>query len=419
MPRLPQPGADDGQWGDILNDFLLQSHATDGNLNSGVVGTSNIQDSSVTEAKLDAAAQTKLNQTAPVTSVNTQTGDVTIAKADVGLGNVDNTADADKPVSTTQQAAIDAKADSATTITGTQSLTGGGDLSTDRLLSLVGDSTTPGSDKYYGTDGTGSKGFHSLPASGVQSIVAGTGITVDNTDAANPVVSAVSSAGVLLIDYGASVPAGTPVGTIVFQKGQSATTTTWDFRNLSALPSGWVRRGVSSETFDAEGMTATYAAGQGHQIVVGDAVDCTLIAKLISGPTSGAMVGPIIASPAGVGAQATWYNNPVGCLVAKSSSWTYGSLSSVVSTTPYYPTWLRVRKSSTSWYSSYSADGVGWSDETSAIPVDPGSINYVSLGSIFGSATVKVEQISFTLGQALNTGKAQGWWDGSAIQPIA
>ena len=132
MPRLPQPGADDGQWGDILNDFLLQSHATDGNLNSGVVGTSNIQDSSVTEAKLDAAAQTKLNQTAPVTSVNTQTGDVTIAKADVGLGNVDNTADADKPVSTTQQAAIDAKADSATTITGTQSLTGGGDLSTDR-----------------------------------------------------------------------------------------------------------------------------------------------------------------------------------------------------------------------------------------------------------------------------------------------
>lgn len=40
-------------------------------------------------------------------------GNVNITKANVGLGNVDNTADADKPVSTAQQAALNAKEDKA------------------------------------------------------------------------------------------------------------------------------------------------------------------------------------------------------------------------------------------------------------------------------------------------------------------
>lgn len=45
-----------------------------------------------------------------VTSVNGETGAVSLGKADVGLGNVDNTADLDKPVSTAQQTALDGKA---------------------------------------------------------------------------------------------------------------------------------------------------------------------------------------------------------------------------------------------------------------------------------------------------------------------
>lgn len=44
-----------------------------------------------------------------VTSVNGRTGDVTLAKSDVGLTNVDNTSDVNKPVSTAQSAAINAK----------------------------------------------------------------------------------------------------------------------------------------------------------------------------------------------------------------------------------------------------------------------------------------------------------------------
>jgi hypothetical protein len=48
--------------------------------------------------------------TAPVTSVATKTGAVTLDSSDVGLGNVDNTSDENKPVSTAQQTALDLKA---------------------------------------------------------------------------------------------------------------------------------------------------------------------------------------------------------------------------------------------------------------------------------------------------------------------
>lgn len=48
--------------------------------------------------------------TVPVTSVAGKTGAVTLVKGDVGLANVDNTADSAKPVSTAQQTALDAKA---------------------------------------------------------------------------------------------------------------------------------------------------------------------------------------------------------------------------------------------------------------------------------------------------------------------
>jgi hypothetical protein len=45
-----------------------------------------------------------------VTSVNTRTGSVTLDKTDVGLGNCDNTSDANKPISTATQTALDSKA---------------------------------------------------------------------------------------------------------------------------------------------------------------------------------------------------------------------------------------------------------------------------------------------------------------------
>ena len=52
---------------------------------------------------------------AGVTSVNTRVGAVTLSKSDVGLGNVDNTSDVNKPISTATQTALNAKVGSVTT----------------------------------------------------------------------------------------------------------------------------------------------------------------------------------------------------------------------------------------------------------------------------------------------------------------
>ncbi|MGB4759250.1 MAG: hypothetical protein WBP26_04265 [Candidatus Saccharimonadales bacterium] len=190
MARLPQPGNDQGVWGDILNDFLSQGHKGDGSLKDGSVISSVIADGAVTTAKLatgsapsagqaltyggsglswttlsasgsvpDADATTKgliqltgqLGGTAASPTVpglaskeNTITAGTTtqyyrgdkswqtLNAAAVGLGNVNNTSDANKPVSSAVQTALDGKAtDSAVvhlsgneTVTGTKNFTG-------------------------------------------------------------------------------------------------------------------------------------------------------------------------------------------------------------------------------------------------------------------------------------------------------
>lgn len=54
MSQLPTPGGDDGTWGDILNDFLLQSHQSDGTLKPGIaqVSSANITDATATGKSL-------------------------------------------------------------------------------------------------------------------------------------------------------------------------------------------------------------------------------------------------------------------------------------------------------------------------------------------------------------------------------
>src|SRR5690606_3088304 len=77
-------------------------------------------DESVTEAKLSSEVQSKLNASSgsgDVISVAGKTGVVTLDKGDVGLDYVDNTSDANKPISTAMQTALDTKA-SATAVVG-------------------------------------------------------------------------------------------------------------------------------------------------------------------------------------------------------------------------------------------------------------------------------------------------------------
>ncbi|MCL2037645.1 hypothetical protein FWG95_01415 [Candidatus Saccharibacteria bacterium] len=93
MARLPIVGGDPDNWGTVLNDFLGVAHNTDGTLNSSAVASA-----------------------APVTSVAGRTGAVTLTSSDVGLGNVNNTSDLSKPISTATQAALNNKLDLANSL---------------------------------------------------------------------------------------------------------------------------------------------------------------------------------------------------------------------------------------------------------------------------------------------------------------
>jgi hypothetical protein len=90
-----------------------------------------IVDTSASTTKKISIAQIKSE--APVQSVASKTGSVTLVKGDVGLGNVDNTADSDKPISSATQSALNAK--QATLVSGTniktinnESLLGSGNI---------------------------------------------------------------------------------------------------------------------------------------------------------------------------------------------------------------------------------------------------------------------------------------------------
>lgn len=52
MARLPIPGQDDGTWGDVLNDYLLQAHTSAGALKPDAVSASSLQDDSVSSTTL-------------------------------------------------------------------------------------------------------------------------------------------------------------------------------------------------------------------------------------------------------------------------------------------------------------------------------------------------------------------------------
>lgn len=122
MARLPIPGADNGTWGSILNDYLQQIHHDDGTLKDNVVDSAALApnavqvDNLITSGGTDGQVLTKDSSQAggmawrpapggggAVTSVNSRTGAVVLSATDVGLGNVNNTSDANKPISTAVQ----------------------------------------------------------------------------------------------------------------------------------------------------------------------------------------------------------------------------------------------------------------------------------------------------------------------------
>lgn len=94
---------------------------------SGTLAEFNTAVSDATLVSL-AGTETLTNKTLTSPAISNPTG---LDKADVGLGNVDNTADSAKPISTAQQTALNAKQD---TITGAATTIAGSDLTVSRAL---------------------------------------------------------------------------------------------------------------------------------------------------------------------------------------------------------------------------------------------------------------------------------------------
>lgn len=107
-------------WWDGTQPLVMETEKVDlsGYLLSSVAASTYVAKESGKSLMTD-AERTKLTgiatgaQVNTVTSVAGRTGAITLTKSDVSLGNVDNTSDANKPVSTAQQTALDLKFDSA------------------------------------------------------------------------------------------------------------------------------------------------------------------------------------------------------------------------------------------------------------------------------------------------------------------
>lgn len=93
---------------DMIRDYILHHFAKD-SINLGNVDNTSDKDKPLSK-DMTAALKTKLGKDDPhVVSVNLKTGVVTLTKSDIGLGNVDNTSDKDKPLSILSLQALDTK----------------------------------------------------------------------------------------------------------------------------------------------------------------------------------------------------------------------------------------------------------------------------------------------------------------------
>jgi hypothetical protein len=214
MARLPVPGSDGGTWGTILNDFLSQAHDTSGALKSNAVAGGAIQDGAVSEQKLDAATQTKLNN--PVAHTHADY----VAKAGANIATL--------PDSATQFVRVNIPDDG--------SPTGGWP---DRYANYF-NGTRTGYFNEYGEvrarpaktntvamramgHGSGSSGdIFQVTNSGQSATYLGVSATEITTDIPITSASTISAtnigAMVLVLDAADPVPPGTPVGTVILRR---------------------------------------------------------------------------------------------------------------------------------------------------------------------------------------------------------
>jgi hypothetical protein len=162
----------------------------------------------------------------PVRSVAGKTGVVTLVKADVGLGNADNTSDSAKPVSSATQVALDGKANAShghamADVTGLQTaLDGKAPLASP---ALTGTPTAPSPAAYADTTQIATTAqVHDTVTTVPENAQTGTAYTLVLSDAGKMVTLNNAAAVTLSIPTNASVafPAGTRIDLVQYGAGQ-------------------------------------------------------------------------------------------------------------------------------------------------------------------------------------------------------
>jgi len=146
MARLPVPGGDTGQWGDILNEYLATSHASDGSLKSGSVVAA-LSDGSIPASKLQ-QAYIQASEKAQPDGVATLGSDGLVSTSQLpasatppdasttARGMIQLSGDLGGTATSPTVPGLAAKAAAATTISAGTGLTGGGDLTSSRSLAV-------------------------------------------------------------------------------------------------------------------------------------------------------------------------------------------------------------------------------------------------------------------------------------------
>jgi hypothetical protein len=187
-------------------------------ISATMVGLSNVNNTSDTFKPVSVAQQTALDLKANIASP-TFTGTVSgVSKSMVGLGNVDNTADNAKPVSTAQQTALDLKAPLASpTLTGTPAAP----------TATAGTNTTQLATTAFVTTADNLKAPLASPTftgtvSGITAAMVGLGSVNNTADTAKPVSTAQQTA----LDLKANLTSPTLTGTPVAPTATAGTNTT-------------------------------------------------------------------------------------------------------------------------------------------------------------------------------------------------
>lgn len=232
MARLPIPGSDQGQWGEILNDYLNVAHNIDGSLKEITIPSGSITPSMLSQPYVPTSQIAAVNGVAsldgtgkvPSAQLPAATAPPDASASEKGLiqlaGDLAGTAAAPTVP------ALANKATASTTITAGTGLTGGGDLSSNRTLAVsfgvAAGTVAQGNDaRITGAEQTSNKGV----ANGYAALDNGGIVPTSQLPAATPPPDATTLAkGVIQLAGDLAGTAAAP--TVPALAGKAAATTT-------------------------------------------------------------------------------------------------------------------------------------------------------------------------------------------------